>query len=670
MLFYAITIFLSAFLLFQVQPIIAKIILPWFGGTAAVWTTCLLFFQLILLIGYGYSHFVVRKLTPRRQWMVHSALLLLGLLALPIAPSNSWKPTGAENPTVQILLLLGATIGLPYFLLSTTGPLLQAWYVQANPGKFPYRLYALSNLGSMLALLGYPILVEPTLVLKVQTWLWSAGFAAFAAVCIYTGFRSSRHAAAREEEAVETAPAPSWSQRLLWIALAACPSMLLLALTTHLTQDVAPIPFLWVLPLALYLLTFILCFDAEGWYRRTLFLLAAAPLIAAMAYSMTDQPADKLEMIQEIVLFSSGLFVCCMVCHGELSRRKPHPSHLTEFFLMISVGGALGGAVTAVVAPYLFNANYEFPLALALCSILLALVVLRDTARRQRLAILVLAPIALGSTAIPLTDSSSGTIALLRNFYGSLVVRQVDDPNSVGGARALNHGRVEHGSQYTRPDRRRILTNYYCPPCGIGRTMATQPEGQSWKVGVIGLGAGTMAAYARPGDDYVFYEINPLIVDIAKQYFTYLHDARGRTQLELGDARLVMERQAPQNFDVLAVDAFSGDSIPVHLLTREAMELYFRHLKPSGVLGVHITNHYLNLEPVLERIATATGRRMVVVESEVDDDNTCYHTRWALMTADKTLFDRPEFKTAVAAKPAPGFKPWTDDYSNLLSVLR
>lgn len=678
MLFYALTIFLSAFLLFQVQPMIARVILPWFGGTASVWTTCLLFFQVTLLLGYTYSHFVIGRLSPRRQLLLHAALLLLCLLLMPITPDPGWKPAGEENPTLRILALLAATIGLPYFLLSTTGPLVQAWFVQANPGASPYRLFALSNLGSMIALLSYPALVEPRLALRSQTLSWSALFAVFVVLCGYTGYRGARLAQAATTNApADAPPAPaSFGRHVLWVLLAACPSMLLLSFTTHLTVDVAPIPFLWILPLALYLLTFILCFDAVGWYRRAWFLAALGPAIGLIVYLTDNIPADYSEMATEIGLMCVGFFICCMACHGELARLKPHPRLLTGYFLMISIGGALGGAVVALAAPYLFQSNYELPISLVFCTLLAATVVVDAPPDRRTLlswrtmAVLAGAAAVCGFTIFTLGSPGEGTIFSGRNFYSALRVKQVGGGNDPGQARALKHGRVEHGSQFMHPARRRQLTNYYCSDCGLGLVMAARPLNRPSRAGIVGLGAGTMAAYARPGDEFRFYEINQMILDIARNYFTYLKDCSGIVSTTIGDARLTLEREPPQNYDILAVDAFSSDSIPVHLLTSEAIELYFRHLKPDGVLAVHITNHYLNLEPVLERAATHLGKQILIVRTTRDDDDVCYRTRWALLSANRQLFARPEFANATRPVRAIGFKRWTDDYSNLFSVLQ
>lgn len=682
MLFYAITIFLSAFLLFQVQPMIGKMILPWFGGTAAVWATCLLFFQAALLAGYGYSHGIVKRLSPRKQWMLHSGVLLLCLIALPVIPDAGWKPLTPDAPAMRILALLAVTIGLPYFALSTTGPLIQAWYVQANPGKIPYRLFALSNLGSMLALLTYPPLVEPNLALRNQGVIWSVGFGVFAAICIFTGWRSQGKAAegkAVEEETGGDEPKPSLKRYLFWIGLAAGPSMLLLAVTSHMSMDIAPIPFLWILPLAIYLLSFILCFDAEGWYKRTFFLLALAPALAGILYLAETSPEDRPELKLTIGLYAVAFFIACMVGHGELSRSKPHPKHLTAFFLMISIGGALGGAFVALIAPMAFNTHYELPLAcllltgLALTSIYSGL----DSPFRQDwlgwASILVMtAAAAVTGYAVHIGRAmTQGSMVVQRSFYGELAVRQYGGVYEWDGYRSLVHGAINHGEQYTHPARRKEVASYYCQDTGYGLLMELRKPGQPQKVGIIGLGTGTLAGYSRPGDVYRYYEINPQVQPIANEYFWYLKNAEGQVTVTLGDARLSLEREPAQGFDVLVVDAFSSDSIPVHLLTREALEVYFRHMAPDGVVALHISNRFIDLQPVLERGAKAVGRRAVLVETDDTDDGTCYGTTWVLMANRRETFDSKVFEgTSSPIRSAPWLKLWTDDYSNLYKVLK
>lgn len=682
MLFYAITIFLSAFLLFQVQPIIGKMILPWFGGSAAVWATCLLFFQSALLAGYLYSHGLIRKLGPKRQLMLHAGLLLLCLALLPIVPNPAWKPVSPDAPILRILGLLAATIGLPYFLLSTTGPLIQAWYVQANPGAVPYRLFALSNLGSMLALLAYPPLVEPNLTLRQQAVVWSWGFALFAAICLWTGWRSYKGAVAAQVAEAEPEVAverPAGRQYLLWIALAACPSMLLLSLTSHMSMDLAPIPFLWILPLTLYLLTFILCFDAEGWYRRIWFLAALPVALGVLAWLSQLGPADRPDLKLTVGLYALAFFVVCMVCHGELSRRKPHPRYLTGYFLMVSVGGAVGGVFVALVAPSVFNAMYELPISLAACALVAGLVVMMEPGwvfRKELMgwpAILVYTAVAclLGYLGREIRDTVKGNIVVARNFYGEMRVKQYNGLYDWDGYRSLVHGAINHGEQYTHPARRREIATYYCPDTGLGLVMSARVLGSLQRVGIVGLGTGTVAAYGRMGDMYRFYEINPVVKEIANRDFWYLNNSEAAIEVVMGDARLSMEREPKENYDTLVIDAFSSDSIPVHLLTREAFELYFRHMKQDGVVAVHVSNRFIDLKPVVERAARALGKQTLVVETDDDTEGTCFGTTWMLVTANKAMLELEPFKKGgTKAEPAPWLPVWTDDYSNIFKVLK
>jgi SAM-dependent methyltransferase len=660
---------------------IAKMILPWFGGTAAVWATCLLFFQAALLAGYGYTHGIVKRLSPRGQWMLHAALLALALAVLPILPDAKWKPATPDMPAARIFGLLAVTVGLPYFLLSTTAPLIQAWFARAFPGRSPYRLYALSNLGSMLALLTYPSLVEPSLTLKQQGWSWSGAFVLFAALCVFTGWRSLRVGlnAASEPEPESASPPPSRQMHALWAALATGPSMLLLALTTHMTTDLAPIPFLWVLPLALYLLTFILAFDAPRWYARQYFLMALPLALGLLIWLTHLGPEARPRLTWMIAGYAACFFIVCMVCHGELARLKPDPRHLTGFYLMVSVGGALGGLFVAVLAPAVFNAMYELPLAIGLCGLLAALVLYLEPQwpfRKELLgwpSILLMTAVAVlwGFVGREMRGMTRGALVVHRNFYGELRVRQYNGIYDWEGYRTLVHGTINHGEQYTHPARRREIATYYCEDTGLGLWMAARPQGSFQRVGVLGLGAGTIAAYSRFGDVYRFYELNPEVPRIAKNYFWYLENAEGSVEIVLGDGRLSMERESPQDYDLLVMDAFSSDSIPVHLLTKEAMQLYFRHLKPGGVLAVHISNRYVDLKPVLEREAALLGKAALLVETEDSDDGRCFGTTWVMMANTPDVFAREPFqKGGQPLEKALHMRPWTDDYSNLFQVIK
>ncbi len=664
---YALTILVSAFLLFQIEPVIAKMILPWFGGSANVWTTCLLFFQIVLLLGYLYAHAVVRYLRPKAQVVLHLALLAASLWALPVIPATAWKPSGNEDPALHILGLLAVTIGIPYFLLSTTGPLVQAWYTRRYQGAIPYRLYALSNAGSMFALLSYPVLVEPAFATRLQAMGWSVGYAAFIALCGMTAFSAWNVGGKKAaEEAESTDQAPDWKLKLWWILLPACASVLLLAITNFLSQDVAAIPFLWVLPLSLYLLSFILCFDKPGWYRRSTFLKFLAIALVTTAYGI--RPRDEVLSVKgAIPLFCADLFICCMVCHGELVRLKPHPRHLTSFYLMISAGGALGGVFVGLLAPNLFPGIFELQIGLAATAVL---VVLRFRQRTRQWALVALATVGfLGYLGMEIRQSTNGVRVMARNFYGGLKVR--DSGAAPDTVRIELHGAINHGEQYLDPQRRNRPTSYFGWNSGVGMALRGASNSGPIRVGVIGLGAGTLAAYGRPGDYYRFYEINPLVIQLARSQFTFLQDSRAHVDVALGDGRLSLAREQSQQFDVLVVDAFSGDSIPVHLLTREAFDLYFCHLKPEGVLAVHVTNKYLALAPVVHRIARAMGKYDGVVEGSGDLATATFPSTWVLVSRQAAFFEQPSIRASV--KPVEDrsrLRIWTDDYSNLFRILR
>jgi len=670
---YAVTIFVSAFLLFQVQPIIAKVILPWFGGSSAVWSTCMLFFQLTLLAGYAYAHWL-QSLAGRTQAILHSILLAGSLALLPILPGEHWKPTQTGDESFLILLLLAATIGAPYFLLSSTSPLLQAWYSRER-GVIPYRLFALSNLASMLALLTYPVLVEPNFTTRHQGIAWSTAYGVFAALCAVTGWRASRSRPAVHESGAPVLSAPLLKTKLLWLAFAAVASTLLLAVTNFLTQDVASIPFLWVLPLSAYLLTFIICFESPRWYNRAVFLPLAAASLFTFAWFLIQGLA--LDMKIAIAFSTVALFGCCMFCHGELVRLKPDPRHLTGFYMFVSLGGAIGGIFVGLIAPNLFNAYYEFDIGLAACAILLAWAVMHALRRWDGIipkAITVIFTLAagvyIGKLGLVAKQGVTGYRAVARNFYGQLRVIDEGKPNTEDAYRKLLHGRINHGIQMLNPKYRRTPVAYFCADSGIGHAMRSREAGQHWDMGILGLGAGALAAYGQAGDTIRLYEINPLVVDLARSQFTYLADTPAKVDVSLGDGRLSLEREPGARFDLLVMDAFSGDSVPVHLITREAFAMYFNRLKPGGMVAVNISNRYLDLEPVMERAGTAFGKKTLDFDLDPEaDDLLCNVSSWVLFVDPQRPLPNI-LRSGRVLPPHSGFRIWTDDFSNMFSILK
>ena len=769
MLQYALAIFLGAFLLFQVQPLIGKFILPWFGGGPAVWTACMLFFQVLLLAGYAYAHFLRTHLAQRRQAVIHIALLVAAIAMLPIVPSPRLKPQGAGDPTWGILLLLASTVGLPYLMLATNSPLLQAWFSASSPSRSPYRLYALSNLGSLLALITYPVLIEPAFALRTQAAIWSLGFGLFAAVASVCALRTPEAAAApppsppepgaAEPAAEAAARPPSLSARLLWIALTSCGSLLLLAVTSQMCADVAIVPFLWVLPLVVYLLSFILCFHSARWYPRVAWWVLAFVALGggelvrralrlpfSLAFRIFGTPSEpdpeaasaiglfawrfvtgsgflgadieahepvclalggipwllnegvSVSILGQIVGLTAALFICCMVCHGELVRLKPDPRHLTSFYLYSSVGGALGGVFATIVAPRLFPAYLELHIGLWLCCALAMAAYWADRMPHRQwrtkwrvffylpafVGLLVVLGIALKRDA---DETLKGSLSLTRSFYGVLRVSEYYRTDPERHYYSLQHGRISHGNQFAAEHKRRWPTSYYGEESGVGLALRhlPRPPGDGLRFGVVGLGTGTLAAYAGHGDYCRFYEINPAVERLAETWFHYLADSRSEgadVQVVLGDARLSLERQEPQRFDVLALDAFTSDAIPIHLLTREAFEVYRRHLKPTGVLAVHISNRYLDLEPVVLAQADHFGYKAVIVESKSDKERRVDSATWVLVTRNEDFLAAEPIREIIEenrqkAEEDEGVRrlltrrvPWTDDYSDLFRVLK
>lgn len=677
---YAVTTFLSAFLLFMVQPMIAKRILPWFGGSPAVWTTCLLFFQTALLGGYAYAHWTSTRLRPRDQVVAHVVLMAIALCFLPVYPGDGFKPDDPSRPIWRILLLLGQTVLAPYFVLSATSPLLQRWFALRAPGRSPYALYALSNAGSLLALLAYPALFEPLTTLTAQAYLWAGGFGLFALACAGCAKGVWNRTEAGHECATPTPP-PLLLTRALWLLLPCGGSVLLMAVTNQLCQDLVTMPFLWVLPLGVYLVTFILCFESDRWYRRVVFVPLAVLAVAAIMCMLFDkfQPG----FAGQVGVYGGGLFVLCMVCHGELARLRPAPARLTEFYLMVSGGGALGGLFVAVIAPLVFRTYLELPLGLWACCALAAVAAwhgwsLRepDRARRPKWAYVVPVSaglIALGAAvAVHAARSTAGTDAVVRDFYGVLRVKTHVLIDPVWRVREMSHGRTVHGCEVLWPDdRKRLPTAYYGPDSGIGLVFRYAPRPPGYTVGVVGLGIGTVALYGQTGERFRFYEINPSVADLARSEFSILASCPARCDVVLGDGRLSLEHEDGPAFDLLILDAFTGDAVPMHLLTREAFAVYARRLKPGGVIAVHISNTYMDFRPVVRGAAESAGLRWRTVLTPSDNATLAFPAAWMLLSADEDFLNQPAILRASRTARGPQRSIlWTDESSNLLGVLR
>jgi len=711
---YGTTVFLSSFLLFIVQPLLAKFILPWFGGSPGVWTTSLLFFQVVLTAGYAWAHLVARRLHARAQALAAWALLALSLAFLPLAPSRSGLAEEIATPTLDILRVLLASVGAACFLLSATSPMLQAWHSRIRPGVEPYRLYTFSNLGSLAAIAGYPFLVEPNLKLGSQTLLWSLLYAGFALMCTGCAWRlweSSPPGAAEvlppaaertafpgmttpviagsptpavPREASESPTARDWG---LWLLLPALSSLMLLATTNQLCLDTAAIPLLWLLPMGVYLLSFILCFHSERWYPRAPFGVALAVSLAGICVILYKDVFVPLPI--QIAAYTITLFVCSMVCHGELVRRRPAPRHLTSFYLMISAGGALGGVFVNLLAPRLFRGYWEFHLGIVVIALVMLALLFQDRALKNRLLPLrvfaVLFLIGL-TTALGLHVSRGleDAVEVKRNFFGVIKVFNDDRGDPGDRHRTLMHGRIVHGYQYDHEEKRYWPVSYYGPASGVGLAVMNHPrrldpERRSLRIGVIGLGTGTIVTYGEGGDLFRFYEINPEVTRFAQNHFTYLGDTPARVEIVPGDARISMERELrqgrPGEFDLLVLDAFSSDAVPVHLLTRECYEVYRRHLKEDGILAVHTSSRYFNLNPVLRslgRLHEGEGMQVLLVEDPGSGLLKTDPTSWVLLTANREFLANRKVMAAVTPWGAGDHKPlmFTDDYSNLFRLLK
>ena len=693
MFLFAVSIFLSAFLLFQIQPMIGRFILPWFGGTPAVWSSTMLFFQVLLTGGYAYAYWLIGRVRQRQQPVIHialivSAVILLAVLSLfwtsPITPAATLKPDDASAPILGIFKLLIVSVGLPYFILASNGPLMQAWFSRMYPDRSYARLYSLSNVGSLLGLLAYPVLIEPTLSLRWQGWAWAGGFLLFAIVAGSVGVRSgwaSVHLAP-DADPVSSAGRPSLSLFALWIVLSATASLFLLSVTNQISQEVAVIPFLWILPLTLYLLSFILTFSGERGYNRAVYAVLFIASVGLTLFVMLN--ATSLHVYWQILAYCLLLFSACMLCHGELYRLRPPAEHLTTFYLMVSVGGALGGLFVSLIAPVIFNGYWEFFVGLAMTFAILLSLRGRNARQSQdrnaSAARFVFVVFALVTGMLSLIGTFfSGELFSKRNFYGVIRVRAdlVGEPSHP--AYLMAHGITVHGLQFIPPELRGMPTTYYVREAGAGLAILNHPRyGSGLHVGMLGVGAGTLAAYGQPGDVYRLYEINPVVVDLAEGqggYFTFVEDSPAQVTMVLGDARISLERELArgekQNFDVLVLDTFSSDSIPVHLVTREAFVLYLEHLAPDGIIAAHITNLHLDLQPVFWQLARDLGLSMVRVNYPGDAQGG-YASHWILLARDPALLDTPAIQARAVdlSGTFTDLRLWTDDYSNLFQILK
>ena len=701
---------------------IGKVILPWFGGTPAVWSTVMLFFQVLLTGGYAYAYWLIGR--AKRQAAIHITVIAIAIILIvslsfiwtsPITPDPSWKPEDVGAPIFDIFKLLIVSVGLPYFILASNGPLMQAWFSRIHIDRSYARLYSISNLGSLLGLLAYPILIEPNLSLRFQGWMWSIGFILFGLLAIGVAIQNGR-AAPRFDQAqrklsplvtdsVQTSERPAPALLSLWIVLSATASLFLLSVTNQISQEVAVIPFLWVLPLAIYLLSFILTFSGERGYNRKFYAILFILTTALTLFVMLN--ATALHVYWQILAYCSLLFAACMLCHGELYLLRPEAEHLTTFYLMVSIGGAAGGLFVSLVAPLIFNGYWEFFVGLAM-TIAIVLTVLRDlrhvTLRERssategsvseesrdpslslRMTIIkersrfIFFVFALVTIMLVLVGSFfSGELVAERNFYGVIRVRAdlVGDPPRP--AYLMAHGITVHGLQFINEDRD-LPTTYYVKDGGAGLAILNHPRyGQGLRVGMLGVGTGTLAIYGGAGDVYRLYEINPVVTGLAEGrggYFSFVKDSQAEVTMVLGDARISLEREladnGSQNFDVLVLDTFSSDSIPVHLVTKEAFALYLEHLAPDGIIAAHITNLHLDLQPVFWQIANEYGLSMVRV-NYAGDDNGGYASHWVLLARDSALLASPAIQEHAVdlGGYSTTLKLWTDDYSNLFQILK
>ncbi len=710
-LLFATAIVASAFLLFIVQPMVAKRILPWFGGTPGVWSACLAFYQTMLFFGYAYAHALVRFARPRAQFAIHLAVVVAATLALPVLPGTEWQPDGQLDPLRDILGMLGANVALPFLVLAATGPLVQAWFARRHPERSPYPLYALSNAGSLLALIGYPFFIEPGWTLGSSSHGWSIAFGlcgvmVLACAALATRSVDATGGAGSETRDAAPSPPPRALERAAWLLLPGCAVVLLMGVTNKVCLDVASVPFLWILPLTTYLLTFILCFASERVYSRGACLaLSAVALLATSGQSLwrpffgvaADGPLSSLAF--QIPAYCLLLFGTCMILHGELYRVRPTPDRLTSFYLYVSGGGALGGLFVGLAAPVVFDDYYELPLGIIGAIFLFGAVRAMDPqsalARRGagfRRAIPLVAIAGSGIVVAIATDQPfEGLIHRERSFFG--VLRVIERGEGRAAQHQLASGSTIHGVQYTSAENAMVPTTYYGRGTAMGLWLGRRSDDDSARIGIIGLGVGTLAAYGRAGDRIRYYEIDPAVVRLARDdgYFTYLAESPAELDVVLGDARLSLaeEQRAGESagLDLLILDAFTSDAIPVHLLTREAFETYAAALAPDGLLWVHTSNRHFDLMPLVARQGFEVGLESLYVESAQAPGLHSHTAHWVVLARNTESLHAiaRDLRQRAAALGLPrehllvtrplldelaGMRVWTDDYCDLLGTLR
>ena len=674
------TMGLSGFLLFQVQPVMAKYILPWFGGSATTWIVCMLFFQIALLVGYAYAYAVTRPLPLKLQAGLQILILLAAIALLPITPADSWKPLDAGDPTGRIIALLALSVGIPYAVLATTSPLLQRWLTRIEGGIDVSRLFAVSNLGSFLGLLSYPFVFERLISSPAQTRWWSVGFVVYAAlfaICAALVLRFGRNDVADRTAAVgRLSKLPQFATGL-WIGLSALGSIMLLGTTNQITQWSAVVPFLWVAPLSLYLLTFVIAFGNPRFYDRAVYSIVFLSL-SGLALVLA-RPESSADLLLQIGLQCAAMFAGCMICHAEMVRLKPDDRRLPMFYLATAIGGALGGIIVALVAPLVFSDYWEYPLAIIAVAVISLLLAQRRPSWDWRRAGVSVAfgafLLGFGTSLYAGLAGERDVVERLRNFYGVVKVLRTDMDDPEMASLTMLQAGVEQGSQFLAPSKRRLPACSFDADSGIGRALAGHAKRRinpdaPLRIGIIGLGAGMIASHGKQGDVLRYYELNPAVADLANRHFTFTKDTPAKVEVALGDGRILLDREPGQKFDVLVIDAFRGASPPMHLMTKEAFEIYTRHIEPDGIISVNFELDTFEMAPLHRGLAAAFGLTVGWFETKVTDD--CEDgVSWALYTRDQSFWTQPRVKEALSPWRDDGNSQllWTDQSSNLMSIL-